>query len=172
MPNYLQEKTYNEIIGITKDHRVIILDHVFEYDGGFKGATRFEMTTLTQEEIDERNDLDNVREYVRDFWQDAVANGTTELGLDDFAEKEREELADGCLYYGDDPSFRREADEAFEKLTDEQKAQFNEIIGVKDKDFVDWESGCCGRIGDDYKAWEWAVLFRPDLLKVIHQYES
>lgn len=173
MVNYKYEKTYNEIIGITKDHRVVILDHIFEYSDKFKGATRYEMRPLTQAEIDEANDVELASVYAEDLWQIEVANGQTKLGLEEYTQDLIEQAqSDGLYFLGDDPSFRHDTDEAFDKLTDEQKKAFVKVLGEKGIDFMDWSSDCCGRIGDDYKNWDWEILFRPDLLEEIAKYEG
>ncbi len=172
MADYKYEKTYNEIVGITKDNTLVILDHVFEYTDNFKGATRYEMTTLSQEDIDNSNGSDD---YIEGLWRDAVQNSETTEGLTKYSEKFKEEFKeqfDDLYFVGDDSSFRCETDEAVEKLTDEQRAELESVLGVKGKDFVDWNAGCCGRIGDDYKKWEWKKLFRPDLLELIAKFEG
>lgn len=50
------------------------------------------------------------------------------------------------------------------------KAVVNDIIGVKGKDFVDWDCYCCGRCGSDKL--EFMAIFRPDLLKLIQKAEK
>lgn len=172
MVNYQEKTPYNEIVGITKDHTVVILDYTFKYSDGFKGATYIEIGCLTQGEIDRENDLENIKEQCRDLWIQAVDADETELGLDDYTKQMLEEKPDDCYFFGDDPSFRWETDKAYEKLTDEQRAAVEKVLGEKGKDFIDWHCGSCGRIGDSYKNWDWEVLLRPDLLEEIAKYES
>lgn len=119
-------KTYNEIVGITKDGKLFILEDIFEYvneDGsvGLHGATRYEMGVITKEDIGNRNDIDEVMFNYKDVWQDMVANNQTELGLKEWAEEQIEDLNPELYTLSDDPSFRQETQEAYDRLPDSYK---------------------------------------------------
>lgn len=168
-----KETIYNAIVGVLTNGSVIVLDDIFEYDGGFKGATYYAIETLTQDTIDYHNSDDEFMSYAKEVWQDAVATDNTTDSLDDFAELIKQDMENNGLYYCyDDPSFRNRMDDAYEDLSPQHKDALNKIIGVKGKDFVDWESSSCGRIGDNIYSWEWKVVFRPDLVEKIKEYEG
>ena len=175
---------HNEVLGITTDNRLIIIDYTFEYSkvgeecrkmppSCFKGATKIEMRPLTQAEVDKGNDYENARDYCYDLWKSDVANDNTTSSLDDYIEDFKNDLQDrNELFYGDDSSYREETLNAIEIMDDKDYEKLVEIVGVRGKDFVDWTCESCGRIGQDYKKWEWKALFKPDLLKEVAEYEG
>lgn len=165
--------TYNEIIGITESNEIIILEDIFEYEDGFKGATYNLMGVLTPEQITEANDPEHIYAEYDWLWQEAVQAGHTELGkkefLDEFLENRK---YDGYYTMSDDPSYRYETDEALEKLTKEQRAEFDNIFGVRGIAWVDFDCYGGGRVGDSYQKWEFKALFRPDLINEIAKVEK
>lgn len=72
---------YNEILGRDEHGSVVVLDEVFEYDNGFKGATGSQFEIVSREEVEEAIKTENFEEYAREIWQEGVAGGFTELGL-------------------------------------------------------------------------------------------
>lgn len=166
MPNERKATTYNQIVGVLKTGDVFVLEDIFEYTAGFKGATRYMMEPLTKQDIEDQNSP----EYVRDYWEDAVSHRMTDLGLEEWTKEQVENIPDGLYSLSDDPSFREETAQAYDELTEDQKAELDEAVG-KDKNFVDWvciSCGRCGKISED----GFAVIFRPDLLKAIQEAES
>lgn len=163
-----QETTYNEIIGISSGEIVVLTD-TFRYQGDpLKGATGFTIEPLTQDMIDEMRDPENMKE----IWQDLVHSGDTEEGLSGWCERVNEEYNDREGYaWSDDPSFRSEMDEAYEKLTEEQKEKLDNAFGKIGKDFVDWNSRSCGRCIPTKES-SYSLLLRPDLLKEVQKYEG
>lgn len=155
---------YNELVGISKDGGLVILEEIFSYgENGLKGATGYIMETLTQDQID----LARSEEQLKEYWQDAVANNMTEASLDEWVEGMNENYNDeNGYFYGDDPSFRELTNEIYSNLSDEDKAVVKEHIGEKGKDFVDFDCQSCGRcMLTDHK--DYSVLLRPDLLEKI-----
>ena len=72
---------YYEVIGTTSDGGVVILEEVFKYPDGFKGATGALVYPVSEDEI-ERALVDEKEDYYEEFWREDAgeSNGTT-LGL-------------------------------------------------------------------------------------------
>lgn len=163
-----EETKYNQIIGVTEEG-VVVLEKTFAHSDNFKGASGYIISPLTQDEIDNGRDPDTLKEY----WQEAVAGGYTEESLEDWAEKVNDEYnGEGRQYfYMDDPSSREDMDEAYNRLTSDQKAELDKVFGVKGKDFVDWDCRHCGRcipIKDE----DYIVVLNPELLEEAKKYEQ
>lgn len=161
---------YNEVVGILEDGAIFVLEEAFKYDDGFHGATHYTMYPMTQDDIDSRADEEEEQALCMDLWQQRVADGIETRGLEEFTDSVREELESDQYFIGDDPSFRGDMDEAVEKMTPEVRAKFEAEVGVKGKDFVDWDCSSCGRIGKDELHFK--TLLRPDLLEVIKEAEA
>lgn len=162
--------TYNEIVGVTVDGEIVVLTDLFKYEGGsnLQGATGFTIETLTENQVEEMKDPENLK----DLWQEAVKNEETTEGLTEWTERLNETYSDGEQYcFSDDPSFRREMDQAYEKLNNEDRAKIDEMFGKKGEDFLDWNSRSCGRCIPT-KETDYKLLFRPDLLKLVQEYEN
>lgn len=153
-----KETTYFEIIGITEHDEIIMLDKTFEgtmYGKPFCGAVGTSFAPVTQEYIDERNDLDFLMEEYSYLWEESGSDQTLEEYMQDIIDGYQYE--DG-YFLGHDTSYIERIPEDF-----------------KEKHFPDAETfECIGggrmfRAKDDTK---WKVLLRPDLLKEIQRVES
>ena len=72
---------YYEVIGTTSDGGVVILEEVFKYPDGFKGATGALVYPVSEDEI-ERALVDEKEDYYEEFWRgDAGESNGTTLGL-------------------------------------------------------------------------------------------
>lgn len=172
MPDNRKSTKYNQIVGVLKTGCVFVLDDTFEYTDSMKGATRYEMDILTKQDVEYQNDPEYLEDFYEDQWQYEVANNMTKLGLEEWAKEKIADLNNTDLYsFSDDPSFRKEMSEAYDKLTEEQKATLDKAVG-KDENFVDWNCYCCGRCGDKISEDDFAVILNPELLEVIKKAES
>ena len=72
---------YYEVIGTTSDGGVVILEEVFKYPDGFKGATGALVYPVSEDEIEQALG-DEKEDYYEEFWREDAgeSNGTT-LGL-------------------------------------------------------------------------------------------
>ena len=77
---------YSEILGRDEHGSVIVLDEVFEYDSGLRGATGSRFEIVSREEVEEAIEPENFKEYAREIWQMEVAEGLTESGLVEWIE--------------------------------------------------------------------------------------
>lgn len=150
-------KDINKIVGIV-DNEVYILKYVFEDVNGFKGAVGYSMIPLTEAQVvDYRSDP----EYLRDLWELAES----ELKLEDFAERSHEEAEyNGCLYCGDDNSFREEFEDLIEQLPEDRKKLIKEMTDLT------WTCCGCGRHFE--KDMKFDIVFEPEVVKLINQYEE
>lgn len=165
-----EEKQINQIVGI-KDGELFVLENVFKYSDGFKGATGYSMSTITQSYIDDMNDLDTLCDEHDYLWREAVQAGSTTLGLQEFMQ----EWVDSCryneqLYPFDDNSFRYQTENLVKELPTDQKQELEKVFGVMGKDFEAWSVGGCGRCFNANDKWD--VVFRPDLVELIKEYEQ
>ena len=92
--------TYNEILGRDEHGSVIVLDEVFDYGDGFKGATGTRFEIVSREEVEEAIEPENFEAYVYEHWQMEVAEGVTTSGLEGWIEHyfETEEAKIEYLY--------------------------------------------------------------------------
>lgn len=100
------------------DNELYILNSVFEHDNNFKGACGGILVPITQDYIDEMNDLDCIIDMYDYLWQDAVARGDTTDSQSDFFQS----WIDGCdgLFIGHDDSdcYHAGVDELLPKFKD------------------------------------------------------
>lgn len=156
----------NKIVGI-RDGAVYVLEETFQYgDKGMKGAVGYSMRPLTQEEIDNASDPQNLR----DLWVEAVKEDATDSGLDDWVENLEYNMDSDQYYPFEDTSFREE----FKELLENSSARIKNIIqgffGVEGEDYVDWSVNSCGRTfsADD----EWDEVLNKKALEIIKQFEG
>jgi hypothetical protein len=82
-----QELRLNKLLGITKSGELIMVDYLFNdtlHGEPFHGATGSSFVGVTQDEIDDRNDLENVKDTYGYLWQEAVKDGATTDSMEDF----------------------------------------------------------------------------------------
>lgn len=82
--------TYNKVIGI-KDDEIYLLNDIFKYKDGLKGATGSVLSPLTQEQVEGRCEPENFKEY----WQIPVSEDLTEDSLETFADN----LINECEFF-------------------------------------------------------------------------
>lgn len=156
------QKDYYEILGILKDGSLVMLDYIFIdtlYDKPFCGATGTSFSPVSQEQIDERNNPENVKEEYKYLWQESVKSGTTEDSLDDFIERLINDPNTDGEFFGHDNSYVHKIPEAIKEKYFPEAATFECTGG--------------GRMFDaDMKASDFKVLLRPDLLKEIVKVEG
>ena len=70
-----QETKYNKIVNFVEDTKeIIVLDGIFKYEGGFKGATGSKFEPVSRDEYEDRTDEDNFVEYLIDSGIDLPDN--------------------------------------------------------------------------------------------------
>ena len=164
----MRESTkYNKIIGIANGS-VYVLEETFKYsDDGFKGCCGYTMSTISQDYIDERNDVDWLCDNYDDVWREAVRAGQTTMGLEDFMDDWVRNCCD--LFPSDDPSHRSDFEQALEDARPEVAKKVIEYFGADIEDFGAWNNKGCGRCFN--KDMEWDELFEPELWEMIRTYE-
>jgi len=61
-----EQINYNKVVNIAEDGEITVLDYVFNYTDGFKGATGSKFYPVSQSEYDEQTTEDNVIDYLCD----------------------------------------------------------------------------------------------------------
>ena len=75
MENKRQETKYNKIVNFEEDTKEItVLDGIFKYEDGFKGATGSKFEPVSRDEYEDRTDEDNFVEYLIDSGIDLPDN--------------------------------------------------------------------------------------------------
>ena len=70
-----QETKYNKIVNFDEDTKEItVLDGIFKYEYGFKGATGSKFEPVSRDEYEDRTDKDNFVEYLIDSGIDLPDN--------------------------------------------------------------------------------------------------
>ena len=70
-----QETKYNKIVNFDEDTKEItVLDGIFKYEDGFKGATGSKFEPVSRDEYEDRTDEDNFVEYLIDSGIDLPNN--------------------------------------------------------------------------------------------------
>lgn len=137
-------------IGKNEDGEVTMIDSFFEYKDGMKGVTGSEFYFVPPDEIESRNDLDEIKSNYDYIWREEVQNGDTELGLDEWAEQFLDSYivnGDG-LFISHDISYlhRLDRDDAFLKFASNYTGQ--ELTGLYDADLGTFECVGGGRCFD------------------------
>lgn len=150
----------------------------YNADGSVESYSNDGFEFLSQDFIDERNDVSYAREC-EDIWQEAVRSGYTTESLEDWYEGE---INSGCysLYPFDDESYRDEAEEAWENLSKKQKEQIEEYVGVKGEldneddrgDWVTFNWVHSHSLGNPEEQDDWVVVFNKSLLEKIVKHDT
>ena len=163
-------KTERIILGLREDrcrmggYTLETVEVEYNEDGTIKSYSNDGFEFLTQDYIDERNDV-SYAESEEDIWKEAVRTGYTDLGLEEWYEDLIDNQYDG-LFPFDDSSYRDEVEEAWKNLTDKQRRDIEEFVGDKDVDFVTFNWVHSLSLGNPSEQ-AWVVLFDEDLLNKI-----
>lgn len=168
-------KTNRIILGLREDagrmggYTLETVECEYDEDGKLIGYDNNGFEFLSQDYIDERNDI-SWADNEKDLWEQAVQGGYTTDSLEDWYEGL---MNSGCydLFPFDDNSYRDEAKELWENLTDEQKEELAEYVGVKDEDFATFNWVHSLSLGNPNEQ-DWVVVFDNDLLNQIIEKEK
>lgn len=61
-----EQITYNKVVHISEDGEITVLDYVFDYGDGFKGATGSHFMPVSREEYEENTTLEAITDYLMD----------------------------------------------------------------------------------------------------------
>lgn len=145
--------TYNMVVGV-KDGEIYLLNGIFDHGNGFKGATGSILRPVTADEVEERRDLEYVKDVYGYLWQEAVADGSTEISLNEYIED--------IIFYCDG-HFPGHDDSDIEHLDDDFISTY----------FPDAETFECVGGGRCFSTnMKFDVLVSQDLLDIIELYEN
>lgn len=164
------QTNYNKPVGIDFEGNLIIVNYIFDdemHGKPFCGATGSTLAPLTQAYVDDRNNVDAMKDLGYDeIWREAVKAGSTEQGLDDFLADILRYNTDG-LFPGHDTGDTQYAD--LQQYKDAIYANMNigaNFPSVPD-DVIDFECIGCGRMFPV----ELAIVFDQELLDAINAIE-
>lgn len=156
-----------KLVGIRQGELYILEDFGSEE----KYPTGWTMRPLFSSEIDQRNKPQEIIEYVREIWQEAVRAGKTEAGLKEFADLcEDESQFAGELFPGDITDKRLETENLVYALPEEQKKQLKDCLDIDFNDdpepahakrLATWTLSSCGSVFASTQTWDF--LFNPEL---------
>ena len=149
----------------------------YNADGSVKNYSNTGFEFLSQDFIDERNDVEWA-ENERDLWEQAVQGGYTSDSLEDWYE----DLVDTCygLFPYDDDSYRDDVEKLWDELSKKKKKEIEEFVGekgeVNDEDNRgDWVTFNCvhmTHLGDPDEQDDWVLVFNKNLLKKIVEHDA
>jgi hypothetical protein len=146
---------YTEVIGITENNELYMLTSIFKHSDDLKGATGYVFAPITQDYIDERNDIENVIDTYGYIWTEAVKDGLTTESQEDYMQSFVDNNSEG-LYLGHDTS-------GIYDIPDEVKKEY----------FPDAENFECIGAGRIFNTnIKWKKIINPLLLKKIIKQEE
>lgn len=114
--NTIRLKLYTTL-GLTADNEVKMLDSFFQHQDDFKGVTGSSFYFVDPQGIEERNDIDNIKDNYDFIWREQVQAQKTEESLDEWAESFKQEyiMNSDSLFVGHDTSYihHLDRDQAF-----------------------------------------------------------
>lgn len=144
----------NKPIGRTKDGDIYIVRDFFDYGDGFKGVTGDVVRAVEMWEIDRACEDDEMAEYLRVAWAEAVRSDMTDDGLTD--------------WINDNVSLDEYIDSRFEPADVDVEALHSLNGGIGD--VVRYAIIGCGRVFG--REIEWAKLWEPDVYMQIRDWED
>lgn len=134
----------NKALGVSSDLEVKMIDYFFDDGDDFKGVTGSNFYFISPEEINSRNDLENIKESYDYLWSESVACGKTEESLETWLESLKNEYLQNSdsLFVGHDTSDIHYLDQDKEFLK-----FYNSINGVDLKGCYDETDGTFECVG-------------------------
>lgn len=138
-------------LGINEHREIKMLDSFFQHNDGFKGVVGSSFYYVSPDEIADRNDLETVSDNYDYIWKEAVANGSTDEGKDEYMQNFIDSYtcnSDG-LFVGHDTSYiyNLDRDEDFLKFYNEHAE--TKLKGLYDSDEGTFECVGGGRCFDN-----------------------
>lgn len=152
----------NKCVGITKSGELVMVLNFFNktlYDKPFHGATGTIFNPLSQSEIDERNDLENVKDAYGYLWTEAVKDGSTTDSYDDYMQK----LIDTEINYGEGLFLGHDTSDIYLIPDEIKKTHFD--------GYESFECISCGRMFP-LKEEDMLIIFDQDLWDAINMIEA
>ena len=167
----MERRDINIVLGIGKDDELYILDGIFCNSNSFQGVTAYSMRHLSDEDIEERNNVDNVMDYCDELWRMAVHAGQTEDSLREWTEQYINDCY-GSLYPGWDSSFYRDTQDAIGRLPRNAQVELYKYYDQDDIcDEFTCECGGCGRHFPDDNQWKMKFV-SDELLDLLHRLDT
>ena len=147
-------ETVSRPVGIDKYGDIYVVSEFFKYAGGFQGVTGDVVRAVEMWEIDKACEDDEMEEYLRDAWVEAVRSDMTDASLADWIR--------------DNVPLEEYIDMRFEPANVDVEALHALTGGIGD--VVRYAIVGCGRVF--HAETEWARVFDADLLARINEWEG
>lgn len=173
----------NFILGLRKapyregGYTIETVSVTYNKDGSVESYNNDGFEFLSQDYIDERNDLSYADEY-EDIWKEVVRGGHTTDSLEEWYEHE----VNMCygLFPFDDDSYRDDMEELWEGLSKKKKKEIEEFVGEKGEvndddnrgDWVTFNWVHSTTLGDPDEQDDWVLVFNKPLLKKILEHDA
>lgn len=72
--NDVKRTVYDKIVNVSEDGEITVLNDIFEYPDGMKGATGSKFYAVSKEEYEEKTDRDEITEYLIDSGMELPEN--------------------------------------------------------------------------------------------------
>jgi hypothetical protein len=146
----------NKIVGVLESGEILMISKLH-----WNGVSCSYFDYLTQYAVEERCDLETVKDYCGYLWKEAVADETTELGYDDYMQEILELSLQGDGYFpGHDTS-----DTYY--ITDEDKELLEDHYEATIECF-----DCVGGGTGIFKNFKFEKVFRQDLIDQAIKHEA
>lgn len=150
----MKRKSVSALVGITNDDTLVFVEGMFCDGKNFHGVTGYNMVLMSPSQISRMRGGVDDNELLYEAWKEAVRNDMTEDSLADYSEElQRNAVDEGLLYYGDDPSYRSEANDIWNALTDEVREKVEGVFGKRvdfdddnySDEWCEFDLSSCGR---------------------------
>lgn len=149
-----KETKYNKIVNVSEDGEIQVLDSVFEYSDGFKGAVGSSFYPVSKEEYKERTSLESIIEYLE--------SAVSEDGIPSVCENSYRKWAESIIECDEQDEFM--FDTSYSELWDYMRDE----LGLTEDDAYIFECTCGGRMFDK----NFYGNHNPELSAIIREYES
>lgn len=141
-----QNITVNEVVGVTPDGIVYVLEDLFHHDSenfaqAFKGATGKALRPITQKQYEWRTDHENACEELQELWKMQVHEDATQKGLDDW-------VSEVLWIDGDDALFSDVEHDNY--IIEEATHYLRQLPEYEDEEIWGFEWDGCGRIFETF----------------------
>lgn len=142
------EQEYGKVVNVSEDGQITVLDSVFRYNDGFKGAVGSKFYPVSEEEYEERTTKEAIIEYLFDAIDED----------EEYIENMAEEIIGNGL----------EGETMFDNSYPEYWDEMRKELGLSEEDAFIFDCVGGGRCFDK----DFQGNVNPELSAIIRQYES
>ncbi len=155
----MERQRINKLLGITKTGKIVYVYSLYS-----SGASVIYFDTISQDFINEQNDIETVKEQYGYLWQETVARKETECSLEEFMWGIlADNRANGGYYLGHDDSYVHSID-------DDDKKRIADALKLDPDDIVTFNF--CGVGAVDFSTLDLKIIFDLDLYNQAFEHEA